>query len=44
MLLVQEAGGTVTDYDGEPLDVSTPCQVAAANGLIGEELLAILGK
>ena len=42
MLLVQEAGGTVTGYAGAPVDVRIPSQVVASNGRIGDALVEIL--
>lgn len=39
ILLVQEAGGTVTDYSGKPVDVTKPSDIVAGNGKIGEELV-----
>jgi myo-inositol-1(or 4)-monophosphatase len=43
VLLVQEAGGTVTNLTGGPLDLDAPC-VVASNGLIHRELLAVLAQ
>lgn len=42
MLLVQEAGGTVTDALGQPLSLASPNTVVATNGRIASELLAVL--
>ncbi len=42
MLLVEEAGGQVTDFAGEPLNLSKKGSIAASNGKIHEELLGIL--
>ncbi|MBB6671076.1 inositol monophosphatase family protein [Cohnella nanjingensis] len=42
-LLVQEAGGTVTDQNGQPYSLGVR-NVAASNGLIQDELLAALAK
>lgn len=42
MLLVQEAGGKVTDWNGNLLDPAQGCQVIATNGLVHEELLKLL--
>lgn len=39
VLLVKEAGGTVTDYKGEEIDVTALSQIAAGNGCIGQLLL-----
>lgn len=42
MLLVQEAGGKVSDWDGKELDPARGSQVTGTNGLIHEELLKLL--
>lgn len=42
ILLVAEAGGTVSRMDGSPLDVTGPNSVVASNGLIHSEMLALL--
>jgi myo-inositol-1(or 4)-monophosphatase len=39
--LVAEAGGRVTDYEGAPLDLDR-CWIAASNGLVHDEMLAIV--
>lgn len=39
LLLIQEAGGTVTDFRGNPVDVTGPSDMIAGNGSIGEQLL-----
>ncbi len=41
VLICQEAGGVVTDFQGEPVDISKP-EIVATNGLIHEELRALL--
>jgi myo-inositol-1(or 4)-monophosphatase len=41
VLLVEEAGGRVTHYDGSPFRVYTP-PIAASNGLIHEAMLDVL--
>ena len=41
LLLVEEAGGRVSDLRGRPLDLATPA-VVASNGRIHEAMLAIL--
>ncbi|MBO5197932.1 MAG: inositol monophosphatase [Lachnospiraceae bacterium] len=38
-LIVEEAGGKVTDIEGNPLDFDGPSAVVASNGLIHEEML-----
>jgi myo-inositol-1(or 4)-monophosphatase len=41
VLLVEEAGGRVTHYDGSPFNIYTP-PIAASNGLIHEAMLEVL--
>lgn len=41
VLVLEEAGGTVTDFRGRPFDIYTG-QVAASNGLIHEAMLRVL--
>ena len=38
-LLITEAGGIITDMQGNPIDFSAPCPVIAANPIIYPELL-----
>jgi myo-inositol-1(or 4)-monophosphatase len=40
-LLVEEAGGTVTDVRGRPLDLAAP-SIVASNGIIHGEILTVL--
>ena len=40
-VLVAEAGGRVTDYEGAPLDLDR-CWIAASNGLVHDEMLALV--
>ncbi len=42
MLLIQEAGGQVTDFMGKPLDPKKGSSVAGTNGCIHVELLKLL--
>ena len=42
VLLIQEAGGLVTDFRGAPLDIYTP-KVLASNGLIQDAMMRVLG-
>ncbi|MCD8012489.1 MAG: inositol monophosphatase [Lachnospiraceae bacterium] len=42
MLILTEAGGTVTDYEGNPLTPDRPRDVLASNGRIHEELIQTL--
>lgn len=41
VLLIEEAGGRVTDFRGGPLDIYTP-KVLASNGLLHEAMLRVL--
>jgi myo-inositol-1(or 4)-monophosphatase len=43
VLLIEEAGGQVTDFSGKPLDIYTP-KVLASNGLIHEVMMKILNS
>jgi myo-inositol-1(or 4)-monophosphatase len=43
LLMVEEAGGRVTDLQGEKLDLNNP-KIVASNGRIHEEMLAVLGE
>lgn len=42
LLIVEEAGGKVTDFEGNPLDSRKPGGVVATNGKIHQELLNLL--
>jgi myo-inositol-1(or 4)-monophosphatase len=41
VLLVEEAGGRISRYDGTPFDIYTP-PIVASNGLLHEEMLRVL--
>lgn len=41
VLMIEEAGGRVSNYRGEPFDIQTP-PILASNGLIHEEMMRIL--
>jgi myo-inositol-1(or 4)-monophosphatase len=41
VLMINEAGGRVTGYDGSPLSIYKP-PICASNGLIHDEMLAVL--
>ncbi|HYO63955.1 MAG TPA: inositol monophosphatase family protein [Pyrinomonadaceae bacterium] len=41
VILVEEAGGLVTHYDGAPFDIYTP-PIAASNGLVHDAMLRVL--
>jgi myo-inositol-1(or 4)-monophosphatase len=42
-LLVEEAGGRITDFAGRPAPVDQVIDLVATNGHIHEALLAVLG-
>lgn len=42
MLLVQEAGGKVSDWNGKNLDPTQGNQIAGTNGQVHEELLNLI--
>ena len=42
VLLIEEAGGRVSDFQGSPLSIYTP-KVLASNGLIHEKMMRVLG-
>lgn len=44
LLLVQEAGGKVTDWNGNPLNPAQGSQVIGTNGKVHEELLKLLSS
>jgi myo-inositol-1(or 4)-monophosphatase len=43
VLLIQEAGGRVTDFTGAPLDIYTP-KVLASNDLVHKAMMRVLGS
>jgi myo-inositol-1(or 4)-monophosphatase len=42
VLLIEEAGGRITDFIGAPLNIYTP-KVLASNGLIHDKMMQVLG-
>jgi myo-inositol-1(or 4)-monophosphatase len=42
VLLIEEAGGRVSDFSGAPLDIYTP-KVLATNGLVHSQMMRVLG-
>ena len=42
VILIEEAGGRISDFHGAPLDIFTP-KVLASNGLIHEKMMRVLG-
>lgn len=43
-LLIEEAGGKVSDFSGNDIPAGVPAEILAGNGKINEELLKILGN
>ncbi len=43
LLLIEEAGGTITNYTGALLDIYTP-EVLATNGLVHDAMMAVLNQ
>jgi myo-inositol-1(or 4)-monophosphatase len=41
VLMIEEAGGRVSDYKGQPLNIFTP-PIVASNGLIHEQMMRVL--
>ena len=44
MLLVEEAGGIVTQFDGSPLAMNEPCSVIATNSVAYDEMKRVVNK
>jgi myo-inositol-1(or 4)-monophosphatase len=42
-LIVEEAGGLVTDFDGSPIDISTK-RILASNGVIHQKMIEVLNS
>jgi myo-inositol-1(or 4)-monophosphatase len=42
-LMIQEAGGIITDYRGEPLDFDVPCFVASSTPVLHAQMLKLVG-
>lgn len=38
MVIIEEAGGIITDYQGQPIDISKPCDILAGNKTVHEKL------
>jgi myo-inositol-1(or 4)-monophosphatase len=43
VLFIEEAGGSVTDFQGAPLDIYTP-RVLASNGLVHHSMMQVLRR
>lgn len=39
IVIIQEAGGVITDYSGSPIDISKPCDILAGNKIVHDKLL-----
>lgn len=39
MIIIEEAGGIITDYQGQPVDISKPCDILAGNKVVHEKIL-----
>lgn len=39
IVIIQEAGGIITDYSGAPIDISKPCDILAGNKIVHDKLL-----
>jgi myo-inositol-1(or 4)-monophosphatase len=44
MIIIKEAGGKTSQWNGNELNILKPCSVAATNGWIYDELLSILSE
>ena len=38
IIIIEEAGGIITDYQGQPIDISQPCDILAANKIVHTSL------
>lgn len=38
IIIIEEAGGIITDYQGQPIDISKPCDILAANKVMHAKL------
>ena len=38
IIIIEEAGGIITDYQGQPIDISNPCDILAGNKIVHEKL------
>lgn len=43
-LILSEAGGKTTNYDGEPIPMDVPSSIICSNGIIHDELCEIINK
>ena len=38
IVIIEESGGLITDYAGNPIDISKPCDILAGNKVVHEKL------
>lgn len=38
IVMIEEAGGIITDYQGQPIDIFKPCDILAGNKIVHEKL------
>ena len=38
IIIIEEAGGIITDYNGQPIDISKPCDILAGNKIVHQKL------
>ena len=38
IVIIEEAGGIITDYEGQPIDISKPSDILAGNKIVHEKL------
>lgn len=38
IIIIEEAGGIITDYQGQPIDISKPCDILASNKVVHAKL------
>ena len=38
IIIIQEAGGIITDYQGQAIDISKPCDILAGNKIVHEKI------
>lgn len=44
IVIVEEAGGTVSRIDGSPDPLRVPCSILASNGLVHDELIDLINE
>ena len=38
MIIIEEAGGLITDYNGHSIEITKPCDILASNKMIHQKL------